>query len=239
MHQRTVLITGSNKGIGHSIAKLFLNSGYNVIATTRNKNNLPTLKEDGFYPLLLDVSNDESIDKCFSHIKKNNITIDTLINNAGISTISLFSRITNESWNSVIETNLTSAFKVSKKVITSMSKNGFGRIINISSVLSTMPQKGFAHYSSTKAGIEALTRCLALEYASKGVTVNCIAPGFVDTDMLDCLGEEGKSMITADIPLGYAAHPDDVAHLALFIASENARYITGETININGGLNFR
>lgn len=239
MNQRTVLITGSNRGIGFAIAKLFLSSGYKVIATTRNEDNLHALRDAGFYPLLLDVSCNNSIEQCFNYIKENNIKIDTLINNAGVSTVSLLSRITNESWDAVINTNLTSVFKISKKAVSSMSKLGFGRIINISSVLSIMPQKGFSHYSATKAGIEGLTRSMALEYASKGVTVNCIAPGFVDTDMLSCLGSKGMAMMAENIPVGYAAHPDDVAHLALFIASENSRYITGETININGGLNFR
>lgn len=239
MSRRTVLITGANRGIGHATAKKFLSAGYNVIATARNENDIKNLKEEGFHSFSLDVCNDESIDDLFSHLKLKNITIDVLVNNAGLSQVSLFSKITNESWNSIINTNLTSIFKISQKVIRSMSKNGFGRIINISSVLSVMPQKGFSHYSTSKAGMEGLTRSLALEYAAKGVTVNCIAPGFVDTDMLDCLGEQGKKMMGSSIPVGYAAHPDDIADLVLFIGSPNSRYITGETININGGLNFR
>ncbi|WP_164120356.1 SDR family oxidoreductase, partial [Serratia marcescens] len=119
------------------------------------------------------------------------------------------------------------------------SKNKFGRIINISSVLAGMPQKGFSHYCASKAAIESMTRVISLEYASKGITANCIAPGFVETEILDCLGEEGANMIENKIPVKSISTPADIGAISVFLASEAARHITGETININGGLYFR
>lgn len=238
MEKKHVLITGANRGIGNAVAKKFLAAGYCVIATARKLEDVARLKDEGFYSITLDVTNDASIENFFSQLKTDKKIIDILVNNAGISNVSLFSKTSYESWDSIISTNLTSAFKISKKVINSMSKKGFGRIINLSSVLSIMPQKGFATYSASKSGIEGMTRGLALEYAAKGITVNCIAPGFVDTDMLNDLGDKGKEMMESSIPVGYAAKPDDIAALVLFLASAEARYITGETIHINGGLYF-
>jgi 3-oxoacyl-[acyl-carrier protein] reductase len=233
-----VLITGANRGIGNAVAKRCHAAGYFVIATARKLEDVAKLKDEGFYTLTLDVTNDASIENFFSQLKIDEKSIDVLVNNAGISHVSLFSKTSYASWDSIISTNLTSIFKISKKVINSMSRKGFGRIINISSVLSIMPQKGFTAYSASKAGIEGITRGLALEYAPKGITVNCIAPGFVDTDMLNGLGDKGKEMMESSIPVGYAAKPDDIAALVLFLASPEARYITGETIHINGGLYF-
>lgn len=236
LKNKIVLVTGANKGIGLAIANEFKEKGATVIATARKDNDIKHLNEIGYISLKLDVTDDASIDTMYNELLSRQLTPDILINNSGMADLNLISKTSIESWNNTINTNLNSVFKLTKKFIKHMSKKRFGRIINISSVLSSFPQKGFSSYSASKSAIESFTRVAALEYAKKGITFNCIAPGFVDTEMLNILGGEGKKMIESTIPVGYVAQPIDIAQLAIYIAS--ARYLTGEVININGGLSF-
>ncbi|MGW9796877.1 SDR family NAD(P)-dependent oxidoreductase [Serratia marcescens] len=239
--KRNVLITGANRGIGLGIANEFLKSRelYNIISTTRNKGELANLKRDGFTPVFLDVSSQTSIDEAEAQLKELNLLPDIIINNAGIANTKLFMQISEKDVEEIFNVNFYGTFRVIRKFIKNMSKNKFGRIINISSVLAGMPQKGFSHYCASKAAIESMTRVISLEYASKGITANCIAPGFVETEILDCLGEEGANMIENKIPVKSISTPADIGAISVFLASEAARHITGETININGGLYFR
>lgn len=236
---KIALITGANRGIGSAIAEKLKMEGYSIIATARKHDDLIQLTDKGYHAINLDVSIDESIDCFFKTLKKSNIVPDVLVNNAGASQINLLPRVSFDEWNYIINTNLSSVFKITQGLLPGMSRKKFGRVINISSVLGSMPQKGFSHYIASKAGIEGLTRSLALEYASKGVTINCVSPGFVDTDMLSILGENGISIMKSNIPVGYVAEPIDIAELVSFLSSNGARYITGETIHINGGLYFK
>ncbi|MBH3259230.1 SDR family oxidoreductase [Serratia marcescens] len=239
--KRNVLITGANRGIGLGIANEFLKSRelYNIISTTRKKGELANLKRDGFTPVFLDVSSQTSIDEAEAQLKELNLLPDIIINNAGIANTKLFMQISEKDVEEIFNVNFYGTFRVIRKFIKNMSKNKFGRVINISSVLAGMPQKGFAHYCASKAAIESMTRVISLEYASKGITANCIAPGFVETEILDCLGEEGANMIENKIPVKSISTPADIGAISVFLASEAARHITGETININGGLYFR
>jgi 3-oxoacyl-[acyl-carrier protein] reductase len=239
MNNRCVLVTGANRGIGLAIAKKFKeNDGYTVVATARKDEDIAMLNDLGFTSLRLDVRDDDSIQNLLGKLKESGLRPSILINNAGVARLNLSVKISDSEWDDVLSTNLTSVFKISKLLLSAMARNKFGRIINISSVLGTMPQKGFAHYAASKAAMEGLTRVLALEYASKGVTVNCIAPGFVKTSMLETIGESGVDMMESSIPVGYAATPEDIASLAYYLAQPEARYITGEVIHINGGLYF-
>lgn len=238
MKKRTVLVTGSNRGIGLGIANAFYETKeYNVIATARNIEDIDSLKKMGFIANLLDVTDSSSVADLFDILKERNLLPDTIVNNAGIASLKPFIKLNEDELTRVMNTNFYGTYRVIKKFIPDMAKKRFGRIINISSVLAAMPQKGFAHYCASKAAIEAITRNIAIEYADRGITANCIAPGFVDTDILSCLGSEGKNMIETKIPLNEVSSPDDIGKLAIYIAS--ARHMTGETINLNAGLYFR
>ena len=240
MNKKIVLVTGANRGIGLGIVERFIQEKeYLVIATARKNCDLLMLESIGAIAEELDVYSDESISNLFLRLKEKKNMPDVMINNAGIAKVSPFVKLSIDEWNNVINTNLSSVFKMSQGVIRHMAKKKFGRIINISSVLAGMPQIGLSHYCASKAGIEALTRCISLEYASKGVTANCIAPGFVRTDILQCLGKNGEDMMNSKIPIGQISEPKDVAELAVFLAKDSSRHITGETINMNAGLYFR
>lgn len=238
-NHKCVLVTGANKGIGLAIAKKFKESGeYAVVATARKGEDIAMLNGMGFVSLCLDVRDNDSIEGLSGELKERGLHPSILVNNAGVAKLNLSVKISCSEWDEVLATNLTSVFKISKLLLPAMAKNRFGRIINISSVLGSMPQKGFAHYAASKSAMEGLTRVLALEYASKGVTVNCIAPGFVKTAMLENIGRSGVEMMESSIPVGYAAIPEDIAGLAYYLAQPETRYITGEVIHVNGGLYF-
>lgn len=229
---KNVLVTGANRGIGFAIASTFRDSGYHVIATARSKENVEQLVEAGFDSYQLEVRDRDQLDTLYTVLKEQNKLPDILVNNAGISSIELLSRVKEEEYENILNVNLTSAIFITKKFIRNMSKNKFGRVINISSILGSVPQKGLMSYSISKAGLEAFSRVIALEYAEKGVTVNCVAPGYVDTDMIKAMAQ--SQPLNELIPTQEMASPSEVAQAVLFLAQQGN--ITGEVLNTNGGM---
>ena len=186
--------------------------------------------------LVLNVTSDESIAALFSSIKDNHGSIDILVNNAGITRDNLFMRMKTDEWDDIIDTNLSSVFKVSKAAIRPMMKKRTGRIINIGSVVGSMGNAGQVNYATSKAGLLGFTKSLAREVASRGITVNTVAPGFIDTDMTQTLTDEQKEGIFSQVPANRLGKPEEIASAVAFLASDAAAYITGETLHVNGGM---
>ena len=235
MSKEIVFISGASRGIGTAIAEHFANKGYKVIGTSRN-NFIFDSDNTNLIPLSLDITNRDSVNECMDYLKENNLTPSILINNAGITSDQLFLRMKDEDWDNVIATNLTGTFNLTKALIKGMIKNRHGRIINISSVSGLMGNPGQVNYSSAKAGLSGFTKSLAKEVGSRGITVNSIAPGFIETDMTSYLDENAKNKLTQDIPLKRLGPVNDIAELAIFLASDEPSYITGQTISVDGGL---
>jgi len=232
-----VFITGASRGIGLAIANLFNQNGYDVIGSARNHFEFnPVNKDSLMLPVQLDITNRESISKFIKDLKEKDLTPNIIINNAGITSDQLFMRMSDDSWDSVINTNLTGVFNISKAFMKNLIKAKSGRIINISSVSGLMGNPGQVNYSSAKAALGGFTKSLAKEVGSRNITVNSIAPGFIDTDMTSDFTDDAIDTIIKDIPLQKFGHVDDVASLALFLASDKASYITGQTISVDGGL---
>jgi 3-oxoacyl-[acyl-carrier protein] reductase len=235
MSEEVVFISGASRGIGTAIAEHFANKGHKVIGTSRtnftfNSNN------KNLIPISLDITNRDSVNECTNFLKENNLTPLILVNNAGITSDQLFLRMKDEDWDNVLATNLTGTFNLTKALIKGMIKNRHGRIINISSVSGLMGNPGQVNYSSAKAGISGFTKSLAKEVGSRGITVNSIAPGFIETDMTSYLDKDDKQKLIQNIPLNRLGCVNDIAELAIFLASEDASYITGQTISVDGGL---
>ena len=232
-----VFITGASRGIGLAIANLFNKNGYDVIGSARNHFEFnPVNKDSLMLPVQLDITNRESISKFIKDLKEKDLIPNIIINNAGITSDQLFMRMSDDSWDSVINTNLTGVFNISKAFMKNLIKARSGRIINISSVSGLMGNPGQVNYSSAKAALGGFTKSLAKEVGSRNITVNSIAPGFIDTDMTSDFTDDAIDTIIKDIPLQKFGHVDDVASLALFLASDKASYITGQTISVDGGL---
>ncbi|MEA3493574.1 MAG: 3-oxoacyl-[acyl-carrier-protein] reductase [Candidatus Margulisiibacteriota bacterium] len=232
-----VLITGAAQGIGKEIAVAFARAGAKVIITdinlelaTRTANELNAL------PLKMNVVDPADVDAGIKEAKAKLGKIDILINNAGITKDTLFIRMKKEDWDTVINVNLTGVFNVSKAAAILMMRQRSGKIINIASIVGEMGNVGQANYSASKAGVIGLTKTLAREFAARGITVNAIAPGFIKTAMTDKIPEDVKQNMLAHIPLGKLGLPEDIAASALFLASSAADYITGQVINVNGGM---
>jgi 3-oxoacyl-[acyl-carrier protein] reductase len=240
MKDKIILITGANRGIGHNILKKIATYGYTVIGTSRSKDGAntisETLKNSNGKGIVMDVTNQESINTCVSQIKEDYGVIYGLVNNAGITNDNLLMRMSDEQWNTVIETNLTSLYRVTKSVVKDMMKARAGRIINIGSIVGMMGNAGQSNYSATKSGLLGFTKSLAREVSSRNINVNAISPGFIDTDMTRALSEEQIQALTKNIPLGRIASPDEVSSVVAFLLSDDSSYITGENINVNGGL---
>ena len=237
MDKKIVFITGVSRGIGLEIAKCFLNDGYFVIGTSRSNFNLgEALDSDHCLHIPLDVTDRDQVKNCMEQIKTQEKIPNVLINNAGITKDQLFLRMKDEDWDDVINTNLSSVFNITKAFIKSMVKQREGRVINISSVAGLMGNPGQVNYSSSKAAIGGFTKSLAKELASRNITVNSIAPGFISSDMTDALTDDQKSEILNQIPMQKFGDPKNIAELAVFLASEKGRYITGQTISVDGGL---
>ena len=240
MKDKIILITGANRGIGHNILKKIATYGYTVIGTSRSKDGADliteTLKDFKGKGIVMDVTNQESIDTSTSQIKDDYGVIYGLVNNAGITNDNLLMRMSDEQWNTVIETNLTSLYRVTKSVVKDMMKARTGRIINIGSIVGMMGNAGQSNYSATKSGLLGFTKSLAREVSSRNINVNAISPGFIDTDMTRALSEEQIEALTKNIPLGRIASPDEVSSVVAFLLSDDSSYITGENINVNGGL---
>ena len=235
MSKGNVFISGASRGIGKSIANHFAENDYTVIGTSRNDFKFDK-KSENLIPIKLDITSRDDIKECFNELKSKDLLPDVLINNAGITSDQLFLKMKDDDWDNVISTNLTGTYNLTKIFIRNMIKNKNGRIINISSVAGLMGNPGQVNYSSSKSALNGFTKSLAKEIGSRNITVNSIAPGFIDTDMTSFLDDDAKNQIVKDIPLKRFGKASDVAELALFLASNEASYITGQTISIDGGL---
>ena len=242
INKKIALVTGASRGIGAAIAVEMARQGFLVIgtATTAKGSEIITQmfelnKLEGL-GLPMDVNGNQSISDLIDKINIDHGEISVLVNNAGITRDTLLMRMKEEDWDAVINTNLKSVYKLSQAVIKGMMKKRYGRIINISSVVGHMGNAGQTNYAATKAGISGFTKSLAQEIGSREVTVNCVAPGFIDTDMTRALSDDQRQQLLGHIPLGRLGTPADVAHAVCYLASDLAGYVTGETIHVNGGM---
>jgi len=235
---KVALVTGASRGIGKAIATQLQTLGATVIGTATSENGAEKISEylGAGQGLVLNVTDNDSIAALFDTIKANHGAIDILINNAGITRDNLFMRMKDDEWQDIIDTNLSSVFKISKAVIRAMMKKRTGRIINIGSVVGTMGNAGQVNYATAKAGLIGFTKSLAREVASRGITVNTVSPGFIDTDMTQTLTDEQKEGIFSQVPANRLGKPEEIASAVAFLASDNAAYITGETLHVNGGM---
>ncbi|WP_367605860.1 3-oxoacyl-ACP reductase FabG [Legionella sp. W05-934-2] len=239
---KTALVTGASRGIGHSIAKKLASEGYHVIGTATTSAGAASIQDAlASYPIpgegkVLDVSQADQIETLLAEISEKGQSPLILVNNAGITKDNLVLRMDDDEWQSVIDTNLTAIFKLTKACLRSMFRARWGRIINISSVVGFTGNSGQANYTAAKAGLVGFSKSLAAEIASRNITVNLVAPGFIETDMTDALPQMIKDELLKKIPMKRMGQPDDIAEAVNFLASEKANYITGETIHVNGGL---
>lgn len=239
---KTALVTGASQGIGEAVAKRLAAQGAKVVLAARNEEKLAAvaaaIAADGgqALPFVLDVSQPESIPGRIKELPAGFGEIDILVNNAGVTADNLLARMSLDEWNRVLTTNLTGAFALSREVVRGMMRRRFGRIVNVTSVVGLMGNAGQANYASSKAGLIGLTKSLARELGSRNITVNAVAPGYVETAMTDALPEKAREGLTGTIALGRLGKVDDIAWAVLYLASEEAGYITGETLNVSGGL---
>ena len=242
MTNRTAFITGASRGIGRACALALAQAGARVAVGARNLSQLEELAQQirsqgrEAFAVALDVASAASIKEAAATVAKDFGRIDILVNNAGIAKDGLALRMKKEDWDAVIDANLTGAFLMSQQVLHGMMRERWGRIINISSVIGEMGNAGQANYAASKAGLIGLTKSLAHEIGRRNVTVNAIAPGFIETDMTHRLPAELKDKMLANIPLKRLGQPEDVAAAVLFLASDGAAYITGHVLDVNGGL---
>ncbi|WP_076417853.1 3-oxoacyl-ACP reductase FabG [Colwellia sp. UCD-KL20] len=235
---KVALVTGASRGIGKAIASQLKNLGATVIGTATSEGGADRISEylgEG-NGLVLNVTDNDSIAALFDNIKDKYGAIDILVNNAGITKDNLFMRMKDDEWQDIIDTNLSSVFKLSKAAIRPMMKKRNGRIINIGSVVGSMGNAGQVNYATAKAGLLGFTKSLAREVASRGITVNTVAPGFIDTDMTQTLTDEQKEGIFSQVPANRLGKPEEIANAVAFLASDTAAYITGETLHVNGGM---
>jgi 3-oxoacyl-[acyl-carrier protein] reductase len=236
--KKNALVTGATGGIGMAIVDI-LSKKFNLILVARNEEKLEKLSSKNnsvLQYIKCDLSNPNEIKRLIEKINVDTLGIDVLVNNAGITDDSLFLRMNTEKWENVINTNLSSNFHLTSHISKIMIKKKWGRIINITSVVGHTGNLGQANYCASKAGIIGMSKSIALELAKRNVTVNCISPGFIESNMTDLLTDNQKEIILKKIPLQTIGSPYDVAHCVNFLASDESRYITGETIHINGGL---
>lgn len=239
LNGKKVLVTGASGGIGRAIAMELSSSGADLCLTGRNKSELENLQKiigGNCQIIISDLSNSEGISNLADQAQDIMGQIDILVNNAGITKDNLFMRMSEDDWNEVININLNSIFKLTKQLIKGMIKRRYGRIINITSVIGVAGGAGQSNYSASKAGIIAMSKSLAQEVGSRSVTVNSIAPGFIETNMTAELSDDRKEDILRSISVGRLGKPDDIAGAVCFLASDKASYITGQTIHINGGM---
>lgn len=236
---KVALVTGASRGIGKAIAETLVAAGAYVFGTATSASGAAAISEylgDKGQGLVLNVTDQASIDSLFETIKSARGDVDVLVNNAGITRDNLLMRMKDEEWDEVLQTNLTSLFKLSKAVMRAMMKKRGGRIISIGSVVGTMGNAGQANYGAAKAGLIGFTKSLAREVASRNITVNAIAPGFIETDMTRALDNSQRDSILAQVPMNRLGHVEEIASAVLFLASDMAGYVTGETIHVNGGM---
>lgn len=237
--KRVALVTGASRGIGKAIAESLVDEGFLVLGTATTPDGAKRLKErlkekgDGY---VLNLRDENSIDRMFLEIKEEHAAPLVLVNNAGVTRDNIALRMKQEEWDEVIGTNLSGLFKVTKHCLRGMTKARWGRIINLTSVVGAMGNAGQSNYAAAKAGIVGYSKSLAAELGSRGITVNCISPGLISTDMTSVLTEDKQTKLLEQIPLGRLGEAHEVAALTRFLAGDTAGYISGETIHINGGM---
>ncbi|MDX2179982.1 MAG: 3-oxoacyl-[acyl-carrier-protein] reductase [Bryobacteraceae bacterium] len=237
MNSRNAFVTGASRGIGRACAEQLAAAGYKVAIGARNRELLDQVAAaTGALPVALDLASPDSIKEAFALAVKELGAIHILVNNAGITRDGLSMRMKRDDWEAVLQTNLSGAFYACQQVMPGMMKERWGRIVNIASVVGQSGNAGQANYVAAKAGLIGLTKSLAQELASRNITVNCVAPGFIETDMTGVLSQEVKDKSLAAIPLKRFGRPEDIAAAVKFLASEDSSYITGAVINVNGGL---
>ncbi|WP_212644968.1 3-oxoacyl-ACP reductase FabG [Delftia sp. PE138] len=238
---QVALVTGASRGIGAAIAQELAARGYRVIGTATTdggaeKISQALLAHEGCRGVNLNVTDVTAVDALIDSIVKNDGGLHVLVNNAGITRDTLAMRMKDDDWDAVIDTNLKAVFRVSRTAIRPMMKQRFGRIINITSVVGASGNPGQANYAAAKAGVAGMTRALARELGSRGITVNCVAPGFIATDMTAELPEEQKNALKSQIAMGDLGQPSDIAHAVAYLASAGAGYVTGQELHVNGGM---
>ena len=241
---KVALVTGASRGIGRGIAKYLGARGAFVVAGARSLDAAAPAAQEivaaggRAQAIALDISDDASVAAAAEKLLKEHATIPLLVNNAGITRDGLLMRMKKEDWSQVIETNLSGIYRLSRALVPSMVKARYGRIVNVTSVVARIGNAGQANYGAAKAGVEGFSRSLARELASRNVTVNCVAPGFIDTDMTRALNDKQREGLLAQVPLGRLGTADDVAAGVAFLLSDAASYITGITLQINGGMSM-
>jgi 3-oxoacyl-[acyl-carrier protein] reductase len=233
---KKVFITGASRGIGNAIAKSLLKENYTVIGTATSSKGVEQLIAEGILGYKLELDDLERINASWEKISDEHLDIDILVNNAGFTRDNLILRMSEDEWNDVMNVHLNGMFRITKRLLKPMLKKRWGRIINLSSTSAVLGNKGQANYAAAKAGIEAFSRSLASEVGSRGITVNAVAPGFINTDMTHLNSGVVEEELIKKIPLGRFGETSEVAHLVNFLCSEESSYITGQTIHINGGL---
>jgi len=238
--KQVALVTGASRGIGRSIALTLAEQGFIVIGTATTESGAASISEalaaHGGRGIALNVNDAAAVDAAVDAIVKADGGLQVLVNNAGITRDTLSMRMKDEDWDAVVDTNLKAVFRMSRAVMRTMMKQRYGRIINITSVVGASGNAGQANYAAAKAGVAGMTRSLARELGSRGITVNCVAPGFIATDMTEVLPEAQKTALLAQIPVGRLGEPKEIAEAVAFLASAKAAYITGSELHVNGGM---
>jgi len=238
---QVALVTGASRGIGRAIAQLLAERGFRVVGTATSESGAAGIGEAlaahaGCRGIVLDVTQGDAVGAAIDAIVRDLGALHVLVNNAGITRDQLSMRMKDEDWDAVVATNLSAVFRASRAAIRPMMKQRYGRIVNITSVVGASGNPGQANYAAAKAGVAGMTRALAREVGSRGITVNCVAPGFIETDMTRSLGEAQSAALLAQIPLGRLGQASEVAHAVAFLASPEASYITGTELHVNGGM---
>ena len=235
---KKILITGATGGIGNALVRKFVSLEGNVLATGTNSEKLDALKKEfpNISVLKFDISNHRKIEEFIENVTSQLVGLDVVVNNAGITMDNLSLRMKEEEWQKVIDINLSSTFYLCKYAIKKMLKNKYGRIINITSIVGHSGNLGQSNYAASKAGIVAMSKSLAIEYAKKNITINCVSPGFIQSNMTDKIIESIKVALTSKIPMSRLGTGEDVSNTVAFLSSDSASYITGETIHVNGGM---
>ncbi|MGO1190928.1 3-oxoacyl-ACP reductase FabG [Vibrio casei] len=236
---KIALVTGASRGIGRAIAELLVSRGATVVGTATSESGAQAITDylgSNGKGLALNVTDADSVAATIKTINEEFGGIEILVNNAGITRDNLLMRMKDDEWQDIIDTNLTSIFRLSKAVLRGMMKKRCGRIINVGSVVGTMGNAGQANYAAAKAGVIGFTKSMAREVASRGVTVNTVAPGFIETDMTKALNDDQRAATLSQVPAGRLGDPREIASAVAFLASDDAAYITGETLHVNGGM---
>ncbi|QJR79450.1 3-oxoacyl-ACP reductase FabG [Alteromonas pelagimontana] len=240
LNGKVALVTGASRGIGKATAELLASQGAKVIGTATSDNGAAAISDylaaSGGKGLALNVTDKAAVEAAVKAVNEEFGSIDILVNNAGITRDNLLMRMKDEEWQNIIDTNLTSIFTMSKAVLRGMMKKRNGRIVNVGSVVGSSGNAGQANYAAAKAGVIGFSKSMAREVASRGITINVVAPGFIDTDMTKALTEEQRAAIFKDIPANRLGRPEEIAATIAFLVSEGAAYISGETIHVNGGM---